>query len=155
MDSIDFTRLFKNALNNQQHTNLFEKRINCFLKEINNECPDKVRKLLFDLWEILYGPYFNEELAKEIVLHMVHNGDNGKEVWGELVTLEEASSMLPSELREKHKWNAYVAINGFVHDIARTPLNRKEAIKAGYIYFFEDDDFDEYKNKTWWYFRNL
>ncbi len=101
----------------------------------------------------MYGPHFNEEMAKEEVSKMHHTAMNGETINGEMISVEQTYNMLPSELREQGKWDAYIGVNAFMHDLAKTDISTEDISRAAIDFWFDDEDFP-IKDKVWWYFSN-
>lgn len=129
--------------------------ISDFINMLWNKDKHLARKFMFGQWEIIHGPHYNRELAIEEVSYMMSVDRSGNTIRGEIVTLDEAIKMLPSDKVDLLQYDAYVGLNGFAHDTSHADLSRKEMLAAGYSFYFEDDDFSDDHNKVWWYYSNL
>lgn len=115
--------------------------------------PEMAREFLMKEHSRMYGPHFNEEMAKEEVSKMHHTAMNGETINGEMISVEQTYNMLPSELREQGKWDAYIGVNAFMHDLAKTDISTEDISRAAIDFWFDDEDFP-IKDKVWWYFSN-
>lgn len=106
------------------------------------------RQFMLQEYERLYGPHFNEELARATVSEMYHSTDPGKMVRGEIVTPEEAATINPAQ-----PWDAYVAANAFAHDLAPLNMSRRDLLQAAKAFWFHDEDFPS-DTKIFWYVKN-
>lgn len=101
------------------------------------------------------GPHFNENLARLIVKDMWHEDKMGNRIEGEAVTPQEAQMLLQgmaSEKMEKCRWDAYVAANATMHDIANTGLSKNDILNVAKYMWFHDDDSADGCHKIFWYF---
>lgn len=105
------------------------------------------RKFIMSEYVRLYGNHFEESMARCVVDEMYHYLD-GKRVDGEVVTKEEARQYAPSE---ETCWDAYVGLNGFVHDLVSTDMPKSSVMSIARAFWFEDDDFDGESKVLWYY----
>ena len=101
------------------------------------------------------GKHFNESLAKKLVEDMWHEDKNGTRIEGEAVTFNEAQMLLQgldAKKVDKMQWDAYVAANATMHDIANTGLSKNDILNVAKHFWFHDDDMDEGCHKIFWYF---
>lgn len=100
-------------------------------------------RFIMQQYEIMYGPHFNEPLARATVAEMYHDG-----IRGQIIAPEEAAAIAPDQ-----RWDAYVAANALAHDLAPLNLPRKEILQAAKVFWFHDEDFPS-DSKIFWYFKN-
>lgn len=124
------------------------------LEKMKSSHPDMARAFLMKEHERMYGPYFDEEMAREVVSCMFHYNAKEEKIQGEAVTPEEAFEMLDGiEHADEKRWDAYVGANGFMHDMARSNLSSRQIMEMAKVFWFEDDDFDG-ESKVFWYYSN-
>ena len=107
-------------------------------------------------YEAMNGKHINEWLAKKLVSKMFHTDANGNTVSGELVTPEEAMTLIadkPAEKQAKCKWDAYVAANTSVHDGIGSGVSKADILKLAKHTWFHDEDMKE-PHKVYWYFKD-
>lgn len=126
--------------------------ISDMLDKLKEKEPKMVHDFILDEYEMMYGPHFNEAMAKEAVSEMHHKKD-GANIVGEIIPVEECVSIVSDGKRDM-VWDAYVGMNAFAHDLARANLSKEDLVATAYEFWFNDDDFPEEKSKVWWYFRN-
>ena len=127
-----------------------------FLEEVKKTEPDKVRAFMEKQYEAMNGKHINEWLAKKLVSMMFHTDANGNTVSGEVVTPEEAMTLIadkPAEKQAKCKWDAYVAANTSVHDGIGSGVSKADILKLAKHTWFHDEDMKE-PHKVYWYFRD-
>lgn len=100
-------------------------------------------RFIVEQYEIMYGPHFNEQLARDTVAQMYHDG-----IRGQIITPEESAPIAPEQ-----PWDAYVAANALAHDLAPLNLQRKDLLQAAKAFWFHDQDFPS-DNKIFWYFKS-
>lgn len=122
------------------------------VEKLKQSHPEEARKFLMKEYGRMYGPHFGEELAREVVSGMWHYNAEGEKVQGEAVSVDDAVGYLVPDKAADWRWDAYVAANGFSHDLARTRLSRDEIMSAARAFWMEDDDFDG--SKVFWYYSN-
>lgn len=120
------------------------------VEKLKEEHPEIARRFLMAEYSRMYGPHFCEELAREEVAKMYHYNADGEKVQGEAVSADDAVGYLAPDKDAELRWDAYVAANGFAHDLARTRLSRDEIMSAARAFWMEDDDFDG--SKVFWYY---
>lgn len=131
-------------------------QISAFIEEAKESHPEMARKFLKGQYEVMNGMHICENLARKMVACMWHETEDGKVVKGEAVTPEEAMVLVEDkseEKQEKCRWDAYVAANAMMHDIAETGLSKSDIMKVAKHFYFHDDDFKE-KHKVFWYFKD-
>lgn len=129
------------------------KEVSDLIDQLWKSHPDMAQRFMMKAYGTLHGEHFNEQLAKEFVNAMYHYNNREEKVTGEVVPVEEAESILEPTDREKMRWDAYVAANTMMHDMARADMDRRVILEAARVFWFADDDFDG-NNKVFWYFAN-
>lgn len=84
-------------------------------------------------YEVLNGKHFNEYFALKEVSEM-YSSKNGGQVSGELISLDEVRRRV-SDIPKVNVYDAYVGINGFLHDLANSRLSTEEIINAAKTFF--------------------
>lgn len=150
---MNYLELVKNAPNKSEKKMWASiESISKLLEKIEEKDHEIVKNFVLDEYESMYGPHFNEIMAKEVVSTMHHKKD-GMTISGEVIPVEECMSMVV-ETNRTLIWDAYVGMNAFAHDLARANLSKEDLVATAYEFWFNDDDFPEGKSKVWWYFRN-
>ena len=111
--------------------------------------------LLLDEYISANGKHFNESLAKRVVEAMWHEDASKKKVEGEAINATDAVRLLEgldAEKQRKMQWDAYVAANATMHDIANTGLSKSDILNVAKHMWFHDDDSEEGCHKIFWYF---
>lgn len=128
------------------------KRVSDFFEKQREKDPDEVRKFLKSEYIALNGKHINQHVAMQLVADM-HHSDGVNSVKGELVYPETAEKeLLKGENKgDEWYWDAYVAANAMMHDLANTGLNESEIMNVARHFFFHDDDYSE-ENKVFSYF---
>lgn len=130
------------------------KRVSDFLEKMREENPDEVRKFLKNEYIAMNGKHLNHHVAMQLVENMYH-AEGEKTVKGELVRPEAAQELIKGEDKgEEWYWDAYVAANAMMHDLANTGLNDAQIKTVASNFFFNDEDFSD-ENKVFWYFEWL
>jgi hypothetical protein len=135
-------------------------RVDCLIEELRKSNPDMARDFLKGEYEAMNGKHINEWLAKEMVDKMWHKENNGKEektVQGQLVTPQEAMRLLDgydADKQMKMQWDAYVAANAFMHDLANTGQPQSVIMATAKHFWFHDDDMGDPCGKVYWYFED-
>lgn len=129
-------------------------RVSEFLEEMRKKHPHEVKCFLKDEYFATNGKHLNETVAMQLVSKMYHT-ENGKKVKGELIRPETAEKeLLKGENKgDEWYWDAYVAANAMMHDLANTGLNESEIMNVARHFFFHDDDYSE-ENKVFSYFED-
>lgn len=121
------------------------------VEKLKTEHPEIARRFLMAEYSRMYGPHFCEELAREVVSGMWHMKPGSEPVMGEMVTPEDASGVLSEEQRDGQMWDAYVGVNGLMHDLAATGASKGDVMKIARAFWFGDDDWDG-DGKVFWYY---
>lgn len=130
--------------------------ISRFIGELKETHPELARKFLMEQYVLMNGEHIKEWLARKMVACMWHESDDGTVIKGQVVTPDEAMSLIadkPTEKQEKCRWDAYVAANAFSHDLGTISLSKSDIMKAAKAFWFHDDDFNE-SHKVYWYFKD-
>ena len=134
------------------------KRVSELVDELKETNPEKAAEFLEQEYLAMNGKHFNETLAKVTVADMWHKDPNGNTVKGEAVTPQDAQTLLTGktdEYAKKHYWDAYVAANGFMHDLGKAGLPKSEIMSAAKAFWFNDDDREDPSHKVAWYYLGL
>ena len=127
-----------------------------FLEKIREKHPEKVGKFLESEYIRINGKHFNEPLARKVVSEMFHIDKNGQRVEGEAITPSEAQELLQGKSAEKSEklyWDAYVAANGFMHDVsAKAGISKSDNARLAREFWFNDDDKEDKCHKVYWYY---
>lgn len=123
-------------------------RVSDFLEKMRDEHPHEVRCFLKDEYIAMNGKHFNEAVAHKVVSEMHHTA-NGKKIKGEIVSVEDAQSLV-ADKDEQWRWDAYVAANTMAHDLANTGMSMSQIKESAKHFFFHDEDFSD-ENKIFWY----
>lgn len=115
--------------------------------------PEIAQRFMMKAYSMLHGDHFNEQLAREFVNVMYHFNAKEEKISGEAVTVEEAEGIIEPMDRSALRWDAYVACNTFMHDLARTGMSRQDIMDSARVFWFEDDDFKG-ESKVFWYYAN-
>ena len=127
------------------------KRVSDFLEKQREKDPDEVRKFLKDEYIAMNGKHFNEHVAMRLVSDMYHSVGQ-KIIRGELIRPEAAQELLKGlDKGTEWYWDAYVAANAMMHDLANTGLSDAQIMNVAKHFFFHDEDFSD-ENKVFWYF---
>lgn len=127
------------------------RRVSDFLEKQREKDPDEVRKFLKDEYIAMNGKHFNEHVAMWLVSDMYHSVGQ-KIVKGELIRPEAAQELLKGlDKGTEWYWDAYVAANAMMHDLANTGLSDAQIMNITKHFFFHDEDFSD-ENKVFWYF---
>ena len=110
-------------------------------------------------YELMNGKHLNEWIAKALVTNMWHKNASSNEVIGEQFSPEEAMAILSDQTPEqqaKCKWDAYVAVNAFAHDLGKSgvSLTKSDLFKLAKAFWFGDDDLSDSSHKVYWYFKD-
>jgi flagellar biosynthesis regulator FlaF len=130
-------------------------RVSDFLEKQREKDPDEVRKFLKSEYIAMNGKHLNQHVAMRLVADM-HHSEDVNTVKGELVRPEAAEKeLLKGENKgDEWYWDAYVAANAMMHDLANTGLSDAQIMNAARHFFFHDEDFSD-ENKVFWYFEWL
>lgn len=115
--------------------------------------PEMAKNFMMKSYSKMHGEHFNETLAREFVDAMFHYNANDEKIKGEMVSVEESTHILEPMDKELLRWDAYVACNSMMHDMARSGMSNASIMDATRVFWFEDDDFDG-ESKVFWYFSN-
>lgn len=127
------------------------KRVSDFLEKQREKDPDEVRKFLKSEYIAMNGKHLNQHVAMQLVADMHHTVELDI-VKGELVRPEAAQELIKGEGKgEEWYWDAYVAANAMMHDLANTGLNNAQIMNVTKHFYFHDEDFSD-ENKVFWYF---
>lgn len=124
-----------------------------FVKSVAKENPEMAEKFLKEVYVAMNGESFCEKLARNVVSEMWHK-DKGNIIKGELVSPSDSQAVLDGMSDEQKKtlyWDAYVAANATMHDLAGTTLDAEMKMDVSKAFWFHDDDMDG-MNKVFWYF---
>lgn len=131
-------------------------RVSAFLEKIREKKPAKIGRFLEDEYVAINGKHFNEDFARKVVAGMFHTDKNGNRVEGEAITPQEAQELLQGKSEEKSEklyWDAYVAANGFMHDVsAKVGLSKSDNLRLAREFWFNDEDMDDKCHKVYWYY---
>lgn len=117
--------------------------------------PEMAREFLMKEHSRMYGPHFNEEMAKEVVAQMYHYNSAGEKIKGEAVTVQDAERILGGiDNAQDKRWDAYVGVNGFMHDMAKSDLSSRAIMELAKMFWFEDEAFQG-KSKVFWYYSSI
>ena len=126
-------------------------RVSDFFEKQREKDPDGVRKFLKSEYIAMNGKHLNQHEAMRLVADM-HHSEGVNTVKGELVRPEAAQELINGEDKgEEWYWDAYVAANAMMHDLANTGLNNAQIMNVARHFFFHDEDFSD-ENKVFWYF---
>lgn len=153
---LKYSELVKGSKGNEEMMWLSVDHVDDFLDEIKQIAPEKVRAFMQEEYENMNGQHINETLAKKMVSEMFHTDANGNTVSGELVTPEEAMTLIADKPAGKQalcKWDAYVGANAFMHDLGASGMPKSEIMKAAKHFWFHDEDMKE-PHKVYWYFKD-
>jgi hypothetical protein len=156
MGKIKYSDIINSSSLNEAQRLDADLRIDSFLSKVAGDCPDLVCKLMEDQYEAINGKHINKWLAKQLVADMWHTSEDGKTVSGEIITVDQAQSLLSNmneDMKAKFKWDAYVGANAFAHDLSDIGLSQEQIIKAARKFWFHDEDMPE-GNKVYWYFKD-
>lgn len=124
------------------------------LEKLKVSHPDMARAFLMKEHERMYGPHFDEAMARETVDGMYHKNSKGEVVKGEAVSPEDAMVLIDGiDGAEDMAWDAYVGANGMMHDLARSSMSSRQIMDLARVFWFEDDDFPG-ESKVFWYYSN-
>lgn len=128
------------------------KRVSDFLEKQREKDPDEVRKFLKSEYIAMNGKHLNQHVAMRLVADM-HHSEGVNTVKGELVRPETAETeLLKGENKgDEWYWDAYVAANAMMHDLANTGLSDAQIMNVARHFYFHDEDFSD-ENKVFWYF---
>lgn len=127
------------------------KRVSDFLEKQREKDPDEVRKFLKSEYISMNGKHLNQHVAMQLVSGMYHT-EGLDTIKGELVRPEAAQEVLKGTGKgEEWYWDAYVAANAKMHDLANAGLNDGQIMNVTKYDFFMDEDFSD-ENKVFWYF---
>ncbi len=101
------------------------------------------------------GKHFNESLAKIVVQGMWHEDKTGNRIEGEAVTQTESMRLLEgltAKQVDKMQWDAYVAANAMMHDLANTGLSKADILNVAKHFWFHDEDSEDGCHKIFGYF---
>lgn len=128
------------------------KRVSDFLEKQREKDPDEVRKFLKSEYIAMNGKHLNQHVAMQLVADM-HHSEGVNTIKGELVRPETAETeLLKGENKgDEWYWDAYVAANAMMHDLANTGLSEAQIMHVAKHFFFHDEDFSD-ENKVFWYF---
>jgi uncharacterized protein YuzB (UPF0349 family) len=127
------------------------KRVSDFLEKQREKDPEEVKKFLKSEYIAMNGKHINHHVAMQLVENMYHSVELDI-VKGELVRPETAQELIKGEDKgEEWYWDAYVAANAMMHDLANTGLSDAQIMNTTKHFFFNDEDFSD-ENKVFWYF---
>ena len=130
------------------------KRVSDFLEKQREKDPDEVRKFLKKEYIAMNGKHLNQHVAMQLVADM-HHSEGVNTVKGELVSPEAAQELIKGEGKgDEWYWDAYVAANAMMHDLANTGLSDAQIMNVARHFFFHDEDFSD-ENKVFCYFEWL
>ena len=134
------------------------RRVSDFIEQLRDEHPEEAKKFLRREYEALNGRHICDKAARLLVDAMWHTeeDENGSpvRVEGEIVPPEEAARLLEGmdeEKAESLRNEAYVAANGFAHDLHATGLQQDMILEAARCFWFHDEDFPD-GDKVFWYY---
>ena len=154
---MNYFEIAKQQIANGESVDSVLERASSLIDELGGMDNREIREFLFDMYESMNGKYINESLARRLVSHMEHVDAHGSIHTGELISPEKSLELIsdkPHEYVEMHRWDAYVAANGFMYDLIRSGLNEEQKMRAAKEFWFNDDDFPE-ENKVYWYYKWL
>lgn len=124
------------------------------ISELLEKHPTIGRSFLMKQYKMMYNNHFCEALARDVVGEM-HHHDGDNKVFGEMISVEDAMILVADkDTPEEWRWDAYVAANSFVHDLAGEGLSKDGLLKLAKRYWFGDVDFAG-DNKIFWYYTNM
>lgn len=128
------------------------KRVSDFLEKMREEHPHEVKHFLKEEYIAMNGKHLNQHVAMRLVADM-HHSEGVNTVKGELVRPETAETeLLKGENKgDEWYWDAYVAANAMMHDLANTGLSDAQIMNVTRHFYFHDEDFSD-ENKVFWYF---
>lgn len=121
------------------------------MEYIKEKDPEKYECLMRKLHEALHGKHYCEEMALHDVSKMHSVGSDGTKHVGAHWTVEQIEAALSSKPfpTGTTKWDKYVAVNAFWHDL-RKKLTDEQVINAAYLFWFDDEDWES-SGKIWDY----
>ena len=131
-------------------------RVSDFLEKMREEHPHEVKCFLKKEYIAMNGKHINKDVALSLVSGMYHtDGDvplKSKTITGELVRPEVAQELIKGEDNgDEWYWDAYVAANAMMHDLANTGLSDAQIMNVAKHFYFHDEDYSD-ENKVFWYF---
>ena len=127
--------------------------VNALVEELARSHPEKAKAFLMRQYALMYGNRFNEAFARQSVSDMFHTAKDGHLVSGQVIEPDRAFAALVPSGNMDLFWDAYVAANAFLHDLARTSFSESQILDAAREFWFADDDFPN-GGKVLWYFLN-
>ena len=127
-------------------------RVSTLLDELKKHNPEMVRQFFKQEYIALNGRHINEAMAHKLVDAMYHTNEDEVVIRGEAVTYDEAQILLDGkDDAEQYRYDAYVAANGFMHDLANTGHSKEDILSSARCFWFHDEDFSD-TNKVFWYY---
>ena len=132
-------------------------RVDSLVEQLRKDNPKIACEFLMGEYEAMNGKHINEWLAKEMVGKMWHEEEGERKISGEAVTPDEAMKLvesLPLYMQNETRWDAYVAANAFMHDLAKSGMSKEYILKCAKCFWFHDDDMGDNCHKVYWYFKD-
>jgi len=132
-------------------------RVDCLVAKLRKENPEMACDFLKGEYEAMNGKHINEWLAREMVAKMWHENEKKERIEGEQVAPSESMRLLDgmeAEKQNKMQWDAYVAANAMMHDLANTGMSKTEIMNTAKHFWFHDDDIGDGCHKVYWYFED-
>ena len=120
----------------------------CLLKK---EHPEEYWEFMREQHEVMWKGHYSEEFAEHDIKHLRYKDKEGKEHsgghWSKEEVLEATKGLaFPSGTNDCDKWVAYNVMYSDLHKA----FDDEQILKAAYVFFFADDDFDYSKESKIW-----
>lgn len=120
----------------------------CLLKK---EHPEEYWEFMREQHSVLWKGHYSEEFAERDIKHLRYKDKEGKEYsgghWSKEDVLEATKGLaFPSGTNDCDKWVAYNVMYSDLHKA----FDDEQILKAAYVFFFADDDFDYSKGSKIW-----
>lgn len=120
----------------------------CLLKK---EHPEEYWEFMREQHSVLWKGHYSEEFAEHDIKHLRYKDKEGKEhsggYWSKEDVLEVTKGLaFPSGTNDCDKWVAYNVMYSDLHKA----FDDEQILKAAYVFFFADDDFDYSKGSKIW-----
>ena len=120
----------------------------CLLKK---EHPEEYWEFMREQHSVLWKGHYSEEFAEHDIKHLRYKDKEGKEHsgghWSKEDVLDVTKGLaFPSGTNDCDKWVAYNVMYSDLHKA----FDDEQILKAAYVFFFADDDFDYSKESKIW-----
>lgn len=118
------------------------KSIQPLLCMVEKTDPEKYMQMMIDQHCIFFGPHYTEELACHQVEKMRSVNAAGKECTGQhwSVSETEEATKAYSVPSGYNKWDVYVALNSFWHDVHSSQKDEQQIIADAVSFYLKDED---------------